>query len=212
MMTNQDELGKLALDPQAFDTRLRDIHRTRDEALKHIRSLEDRVHAEAGDTLTCRGGDTKRGLRSRSWGMSLDDALDKADPGIRQELEALWRVVGTAREAIGAATVEYWRNPWPRFFPVEPKAKGERRIHGSLDCRTLFTSTRISWAPELAGKPAREAVEAFGQPLCHTCFPFEDADLYSHSEIRSQETAASRKPTRARSARTRPARPARNRG
>lgn len=204
----QLSLAELARDPRAFDTRLEGIYRARDAAMTRIRALQDQAHAEAGDERSYPEGRPRSARHRPSWGMSLESALDGASPATRQEHDDLWEVVGKAREDIQAAEAEYWRNPWPRFFPAESgsraRKKGTPHIHGTLSCTTLYTSTPVNWAPEFAGKPAREAVEALGKPLCRTCFQFESADLYDRGRRRNQNETASRKP-----ARTRPASPQR---
>ena len=175
------------------------------EAIARVESNLERdmewVHESAGDER--QGGRYRKG----PWGMSLDEAMAKANEGFlakhNREHPSV-RVVKAGQAALKELKGEVTRlnfeferrGGWSRFFLVTNTGG---HIHSSMNCSTCnkFTSrglsqTKFAWLTDLSGQSEEQAVESQGAVLCTVCFPSAPVEWTNKYEIEKAAREAAR--------------------
>lgn len=145
--------------PAEFDTALAALHGQHGDIASRVHLAEEEAHRAAGDKRAHRG-------RRLAWEMPLADALSRA-PEASARRDALLAELAGVQAGIAAMNEAY--TGWSRFFPTDTKGGGH--VHSSTACRTLYSTTVITWTPALSGRPVDEAVATLGPVLCQVCFP-----------------------------------------
>lgn len=134
------------------------------------------------DSLRHAVGDRQTGWgRDRSWGLTAQEAFDKAVELAKTDETYIGRQAGEVVAKYTAAQATYkaarearvvhsreWREhgQWSRFLAVVGG-----HIHNNEGCHTLRMDTLTYWLPELSGDTEADAVEAYGEVLCSHCYP-----------------------------------------
>lgn len=134
------------------------------------------------DSLRHTVGDRQTGWgRDRTWGLTAQEAFDKAVALAKTDETYVGRNAGEAVANYTAAQATYkaarearvvhsreWRDngQWSRFLAVVGG-----HIHNNEGCHTVRDTTLTYWLPELSGDTEADAVEAYGEVLCSHCYP-----------------------------------------
>lgn len=127
-------------------------------------------------------GDRQSGWgRDRRWGMTAQEAFDKAvelaatdqtyvgrqaAEGVEAYKTAL--AASQAADAVLKVHRKEWHEHgmWTRFLAVVGG-----HIHNKEGCHTVRMTTLTYWLPELSGDTEADAVEVYGEVLCSHCYP-----------------------------------------
>lgn len=197
-MTTTQNLYELATDPQAFDTKLAELHHALDCAREVRDRAVGRIHRGIGDRTHYARGRSEWGLSERqavSSARGMVAAGESARGGVDLAAElanydgAEGRIMRELAD-INEMDDVYSEYRWTRFFPSVTKS--QPHIHRSLSCRTLHPTTVMRWEPALSGKTDEQAVADLDEALCSVCFPDAPVALHNYVSRKSTEAQAQR--------------------
>lgn len=194
--------------PREIDEQLAHLDDQRSAVSERIHSAFESLHYGLGDKHHYAG-------RRPCWGLSDDEALDKAtqlvDQGADNDLSRGAGRLAKSLKAIAEGRVQieeldvqiaaldaiYAAGPWSRFFPCDIR---DGHIHFSArGCSTIRWTTNMKWRPDLSGKSVAEAVAELGEALCSFCFEDAPSDWKAKTlgQVKDERTRAEREAAKA---------------